>query len=116
MIDASSDSVFGLFCGQLGNILEKNGQHDAAIDLHKTCLAIFLKLGDKETAASAHQNLGAVFKLNGKYEEALVEYPSAAAIDKEIHGEDNPDVATTYSAIAEIYQCMEKYDESLAEV
>jgi tetratricopeptide (TPR) repeat protein len=113
--DASSDGGFGLFCGQLGIILEKNGQYDAAIELHKKCLGVFLKVEDKETAASAYHNLGKAYVMKQSYEEALAEYRKAVELDKEMHGEDHPDVATTYGAIADALRYLERYDESLAE-
>lgn len=53
--------------------------------------------------AKSYHNIGSVYYRQGKYEEALVQYQKALAIDLAVHGQDHPSVADSYKNIGVVY-------------
>ena len=45
--------------------------------------------------SAIHSNIGGVYRQQGRYEEALVQYGKALEIDTRVHGSSHPSVANT---------------------
>jgi tetratricopeptide (TPR) repeat protein len=56
-----------------------------------------------EDAANAGYLLGRIYSDQGKYAQALAMYREALQIDRELFGDDHPDVGTIYNNIAVVY-------------
>ena len=54
--------------------------------------------------ADSYRNIGNVYYGQGKYEEALVQYQKALAIDLAVHGQDHPSVADSKYNIALLHK------------
>ena len=55
------------------------------------------------SVADSYNHIGNVYESQGKYEEALVQYQKALAIDLAVHGQDHPSVADSYNNIGVVY-------------
>ena len=64
---------------------------------------------DHPAVADSYRNIGNVYYSQGKYEEALVQYQKALAIDLAVHGQDHLDVAKSYNNIGIVYRNQGKY-------
>ena len=64
--------------------------------------------------AVALNNLAALYKSMGKYDDALPLFERSLAIREKVHhGEDHPDVADSLNNLAVLYKNMGKYDDAL---
>ncbi|CAB9520079.1 Kinesin light chain (Partial), partial [Seminavis robusta] len=98
--EITRDEEYVDFCNQIGSILGKNGEYDAAIKLHQAALSISeTALGDDyaRTATSYH-NIGIVMMNLGDCEGALSAYNEALAIRLSAYGESHPDTAESYNS------------------
>jgi len=115
--DPSTDTLFALFCGQLGIVMERYDDLENALTLNRKSLVIFSKVfgEENENTASAHHNVGRTLQKMEKYDEALLELRKVLAIDKKMFGDDHPETAPSYTTISEVLRQQGKYDEALIE-
>ena len=60
------------------------------------------------SVATSYNNIGEVYRVQGKYEEALVQHGRTLDIKIRVVGEDHMDVATSYNNIGVVYDSQEK--------
>jgi len=117
LTDASTDTDFALFCGQLGIVMERFNDLENALILNKRTLSIFRKVKgeDADDTASAHHNLGRTYQKMERNEEALEELRKVLEIDKKMYGDNHPETASSYTTISEVLLRLKRYDEAMIE-
>ncbi|CAB9501022.1 Kinesin light chain [Seminavis robusta] len=105
-----------IFCNRIGMILSENGEHEAAMKLHKCALEICdTVFGEQhEETAATYNNIGLVLLARGDYEGALSKYKEALSIEVFVLGKDHPKVANTYNNIGSVLQDMGNYKGALS--
>lgn len=68
---------------------------------------------ESEEAATSYNNIGTVYKEQGKYDDALKYCCKALAIDEKVLGKEHPDTATDYNNIGMVYDKQGDYDKAL---
>ncbi|CAB9510328.1 Hydra magnipapillata [Seminavis robusta] len=104
------------FCNRIGNILKHNGEHVAAMKLHKTALTICETVLGKNhrLTADTFDNIGSVLKEMGDYEDALSKHKEALAIRLSALGKSHPEVAASYNNIGYVLDDMGDYEGALS--
>jgi tetratricopeptide (TPR) repeat protein len=67
---------------------------------------------DHPDVATSLNNLAALYRAQGHYEEAAPLYQRALAIRERVLGPDHPDVATSLNNLAFLYQAQGRYAEA----
>jgi tetratricopeptide (TPR) repeat protein len=62
--------------------------------------------------AASHNNLGEIYRVLGKYEEAEQHLEQALVVAKRVFGPDHPNVASSLNCIGVLYKHLERYAES----
>ncbi|CAB9518599.1 Hydra magnipapillata [Seminavis robusta] len=110
------DEDYAAFCNRIGNILKHNGEHVAAMKLHKTaleiCEAVFGE--NHPEVATTQSNIGSVMLHMGDYEGALAKHKRALAIYMSAHAKNHHDVATAYINIGQVLHEMGDYEGALS--
>ncbi|MCB8982188.1 MAG: tetratricopeptide repeat protein [Ardenticatenaceae bacterium] len=78
---------------------------------YETALAILRELGNRAGEGTTLNNIGLVYKSQGRYELALTTYEVALAIRREVR--DRAGEGTTLNNIAGVYQSQGRYEEAL---
>ncbi|CAB9511907.1 Kinesin light chain [Seminavis robusta] len=104
------------FCNQVGAVLERNGEHDAAMKLHRAALSICeTKLGEhNESTATTYVSIGWVLYAKGEYDDALAKLKKALAIQEAALGETHPSVATSLHKMGCVQLSQGCYEGALA--
>jgi len=78
-------------------------------------LDILIKIYGEEhpSTATFYNNIGSVYKSQGKYEKALEYYQKSLHSRIKIYGEENPATATSYHNIGSVYKLQGKYEKAL---
>ena len=58
---------------------------------------------DHNCVADSYNNIAAIYKSQGKYEDAVELFQRSLDIDIKVHGPDHPDVATLYINLASVH-------------
>ncbi|CAB9524237.1 Kinesin light chain [Seminavis robusta] len=126
------------FCNEIGDILNHNGEHGAAMKLHQTALTICETVLGKnhEETLTTNQNIGSVLQKMalgknhpsvattycnivgvlddmGDYEGAISRFEEALAIGSPVWGKDNIFVMKMYNNIGNVLQEMGEYEGAL---
>jgi tetratricopeptide (TPR) repeat protein len=106
----------------IGNVLQVQGKHDAAMEKYEAALQIMKKVFGEEHAgvAGCYNNIGNVLQAQGNHEAAMEKYEAALPIMKKMLGEEHADVAMCYNNMGIVLQeqgkhkaAMEKYEAAL---
>jgi len=84
--------------------------HEATLDSAVACYGL-----DYSYVANSYNNIGTVYREQGQYEEALVQYHKSLEIRIWVLGLDSPDVAACYNNIGIVYEKQGKYEEALVQ-
>jgi tetratricopeptide (TPR) repeat protein len=110
------------FLNNMGNVLQKQGKLDEALELYEKSLALKQKSvgGNHSTVADSYNNIANVLQEQGKLKEAIVIYKKSLAIKKNALGEEHMSVVHTYNNLAnayikldELYEASELYEKIL---
>ena len=79
-------------CFKQAAVFQSQGKYDAALELYRKSLDIFIKVfgADHPSVATTYSNMGCVYNSQGKYEEALRLFEKSLAIDIEVYGPEHP--------------------------
>jgi len=99
---------------QAGRYLYERAQYSEAEPLYRRAIKIREKtLGpDHPDVAATLNNLGDLYRAQGKNEEAEPLYKQSLAIYEKVLGPENPEVATTLNNLAELHRAHCKYEEA----
>ena len=70
---------------------------------------------DHPDVAASYNNIGMVYRQQGKYEEALVQHTKSLDIGIRVLGHEHPSVAGSYNNIGAVYHRQGKYEEALVQ-
>ncbi|CAB9497671.1 Kinesin light chain [Seminavis robusta] len=99
-----SDLATARVCNQIGLILDRNGEFDAALEVHRRALRIRLDLLGPQNARTAEtwNSIGQALHGKGDNQHALLEYQKALDIREEVLGPQHFDVAITYNGLGQV--------------
>jgi len=116
------------FYDDIGRLLLRNHETDAALKLFKDGLKKKKKLFSSASnnssnknnnskmhpsIATSYNNIGHVYDETGDHEQALNMHKKALAIYSFVSGEDHPNTAISYTAIGNVLEAKGDYDEAL---
>ena len=93
---------------QLGVLVQRRGDYDAAHKLYEQSLTIFEELGDRAGMAITHHNLGILAQARGDYDTARTQYQRALTIFEELG--DRAGMANTHGQLGILAQARGDYD------
>jgi len=95
----------------LGNALGKDNQLAESLHHCRNALAIYRELGARAGEGTTLNNIAAIYRAWGRYDEALKALEESLAISREIG--DRAGEGTTLNNISQIYDAWGRYDEAL---
>jgi len=87
--------------------------HDSKLLEDGLALAKSLEGRETEDTAVVYGNIGSMYDDRGDYDNALVQYQKALAIQEKVLDTEHPNTATTYHNIGSVYDNMGKYEQAL---
>eukprot|EP00797_Seminavis_robusta_P006229 Sro1414_g270680.2 (796) ;mRNA; r:19356-21743 len=113
----TNDEGYVDFCNKVGSILCENGEHNAALDLHRKALDICISvLGnhDHKQSAISHFGIGDALCAKGDYDGALEELNVGLRLLEKLLGDDqHPDIAKFLDRIGAVLYYLGDYDGAL---
>ncbi len=117
----TEDIEYANLCNDIGKVMRDQGDLEEASRLQVDAIEIFEILNEKgnlhkrgrRALADTHNNLGLLYKRQGKYTEAKDEFHKALTIGKTVWTEHDYDAAQTYNNIGLALDDMKEYDQAL---
>lgn len=105
------DHKFADWYFKLGLIHYFRGEYDEALEKYKQSIAIYKRIGNQLSVATALNNIAIILMIKGEYDMALEKYKQSMEIRKNLG--DQRGVAIALNNIALIHQDKGEYDEAL---
>ncbi|MCX7108586.1 MAG: tetratricopeptide repeat protein [Proteobacteria bacterium] len=96
---------------QLGHLLSRVGDLDAAIAAYNTVLALGEKRNDRQEIAAAYGNLGIVYKTRGDLDKAIEFYQKALKLNEDLGSKEG--MAANYGNLGNVYQTRGELDKAI---
>ena len=98
------DEPLGILVAREAQLLNSAGQFERSIERSREALALLAEEGASlEARASSHNDLGNVLRAAGRYDDALIEFEKATALDREGLGAEHPNTRLNEIGIAGVY-------------
>lgn len=100
----------------LGNVLRRLGQQEAARESHERALALFEGAVGRHhpVVARVHENLGILAKHQGRFDDALAHYERASEIREDFYDEANPETFNGFLNLGNVQKRLGLYDAAMA--
>jgi len=100
------------FC--LGSIYRELNDYENALKHYAELKKIAEALNDNDDLALYYNNVGGIYRNQGRYADAMAYYDKALQLRIAASGEDTPDVARSYNNIGVLNDFLGKYPEALS--
>ena len=87
---------------------------EGALDFYNRSIACYDRIGEEKKKSNTYNNMGVALRQMGRYEEAIVAYNKALAIDKRHYNAIDPNLARDYQNLGALYYAMSDYDKAMA--
>jgi tetratricopeptide (TPR) repeat protein len=106
---------FSTFCFGVGNLLHRNGEHDAALEKFQEAAKILEELVGPlhPSAGIMYTSIGLALDSLGRHHEALEAHESALAVNQELFGEKDPRTASNFNNIGMLHADLGDYNKAL---
>ncbi len=98
---------------RLGALMLELGQYDKALEVYETLLSATHSNADRQALSSVHNQLGAIYNLQGEIDKALVHYNTSLEIKLTYLSPNDPSLSPVYSNIGSALRNQNKLNEAL---
>ena len=105
--------AYSSLLNNMAAILSNKNEFEKALQLLEEALSIEKELGKVEKQIAVLRNIGSIYLNKGDYDEALIYNTEALRIQTQELKVINPNLALSYSSIADIYRFQSKYKKAI---